>query len=77
MASGVPVLAIGPIDGDLAEIINKTNTGLISDFGDQSALKNNILKLFENNNPKQNVAEINKYDRRVLTKQLCDLLDGL
>ena len=48
MASGTPILAIGPVDGDLAEIIHETNTGLISEFNDEVKLKQNLLQM--NNN---------------------------
>ena len=47
MASGSPILAIGPIDGDLAEIIHETNTGLISGFEDAESLRSNILSIFQ------------------------------
>ncbi|HSQ46448.1 MAG TPA: glycosyltransferase, partial [Lutibacter sp.] len=34
-----PVLAIAPLNGDLAEIIKETNSGIVIDFGDIVALK--------------------------------------
>lgn len=46
MSAKVPVLAIGPVDGDLAKIINDTNTGLISDFTDEVNLKKKYSCLF-------------------------------
>ena len=48
MASGSPILAIGPIDGELADIIKQTQTGLISNFEDEITLEKNILNLFVN-----------------------------
>ncbi len=77
MASRVPIIAIGPPDGDLAAILNKTKSGLISDFSDESSLEKNILFYFEKNLPAINEAEVNKYSRKELTRQLCGLLDGL
>ena len=77
MSAKVPVLAIGPIDGDLAEILNKTKTGLISNFTDEKTLEKNILDYFNGKVIERNEAEINKYSRRSLTNELCDILKTL
>lgn len=77
LASPAPVLAIGPVDGDLAAIIRPTNGGLISDFDDAATLEANILSYFNGEAPVKNKAEVEKYSRRELTRQLCELLDGL
>lgn len=77
MAAKAPVLAIGPIDGDLAEILNKTNTGLISDFTDETTLEKNILNYFNGLVTERNEAEVNKYSRKSLTNELCELLKTL
>ena len=42
-----PILAIAPKDGDLAEIITKTNAGFVVDFNDKENLKKIILKLYK------------------------------
>lgn len=77
MSAKVPILAIGPVDGDLAKIINETNTGLISDFNDEVSLEKNILAYFNGKASEANEAKVNKYSRKELTKQLCLLLDEL
>jgi len=77
MASRVPIIAIGPPDGDLAAILHKTKTGLISDFADETNLEKNILFYFGNNLTGVNETEVNKFSRRELTRQLCGLLDLL
>jgi len=77
MASRVPVLAIGPADGDLAAILGKTKTGLISDFNDALTLEQNILSYFRGIVPFYKQEEIDKYSRKELTKELCQLLDQL
>ncbi len=74
MSAKVPVLAIGPVDGDLAKIINETNTGLISDFNDEVSLEKNILAYFNGKVSEAKDAEVNKYSRKELTKELCSLL---
>jgi len=77
MSSRSPVLAIGPTDGDLAEIIKETNCGLISGFGDKESLKTNILAYFNGGYINRNETAILKYSRKGLTRKLCDLLDTL
>ena len=77
MASGSPILAIGPIDGELADIIKQTQTGLISNFEDEITLEKNILNLFVNQSIQTNGEEVLKYSREELTKKLCELLNEL
>jgi glycosyltransferase involved in cell wall biosynthesis len=77
MSSHTPILAIGPIEGDLAKIIKETNTGLISEFEDEKTLKKNILAYFNGETINRNESSVNKYSRNELTKRLCDLLNTL
>ena len=82
LAASVPILAIGPVDGDLAQIIKTTESGIISDFNDSENLKKNILELFAGkrmnfNTSAGSVEEIKKYSRLVLTKKLSELLNSL
>lgn len=77
MAAGSPILAIGPADGDLADMLRDTNTGLISGFDDETILERNILAYFNGTVPASNPSEINKFSRKELTKTLCDLLDTM
>jgi hypothetical protein len=77
MSSGRPILAIGPKDGDLSVILRASNTGLISDFGDEKKLEANVLSLFAGASLIPDRAEIAKYSRRELTRSLCSVLDGL
>ena len=75
-----PILAIGPVDGDAAEIIKKTNAGVISDFDDKESLKINILNLYKqykHGNLAVNSSGIKKYHRRELTRQLSNLIHDI
>lgn len=73
MAAKTPVLAIGPVDGDLASIIKETNCGVISGFDDAESLETNILKLFAGDSISAN-SQIEKYSRKNLTAQLSEYL---
>ncbi len=77
MASGAPILAIGPVDGDLAAILKETNTGLISGFEDKEMLKKNILAWFEGGTMGKNEGAVQKYSRYELTRKLCSILDTM
>jgi glycosyltransferase involved in cell wall biosynthesis len=72
-----PILAIGPIDGDLAEIVNDTNSGVIIDFNDVEIIKIELLKMYysyKENNLKVDSKNINQYHRKNLTKRLSGII---
>lgn len=80
LVSGRPILAIGPEDGDLANILKNTGTGVISDFETKKSLKNNILayyKDFKSKKLKVNPRNLDAYSRRNLTKRMADFLNTL
>jgi len=75
-----PILAIGPEDGDLSQILKETNAGTIVDFENTKKLKEVILNLYLNykknelNVYSKNIAQ---YHRKEITKQLALLLKKL
>ena len=72
-----PILAIGPIDGDLAEIINDTNSGVIVGFNDVETIKSELLKMYysyKENSLKVDSKNINQYHRKNLTKRLSEII---
>lgn len=72
-----PILAIGPTDGDLAAILNKTQSGVIVNFDDIDNLKVNIQKLYEqykNNTLTTQSVNISSYHRKKLTEQLANII---
>lgn len=77
MASGSPIIAIGPIDGDLAEILKETNSGLISDFSDAVQLKQNLLQYFSQVVPQPHFEKVARYNRKELTRELTQLLNTM
>lgn len=78
MAAGVPVIAIGPEDGDLAQIMAETQCGLLSGFDDVQKLKVNILALYNHHCTFQSdKAAIKNYSRKKLTSRLAALLDDM
>lgn len=75
-----PVLAIGPPDGDLARIIDKTHSGVILDFGDQDGIEKVIhgfYRQYKTGSLVVNSRNIEGYHRRNLTGELFEMLKEL
>jgi hypothetical protein len=68
-----PILAIGPTDGDIANILESTKAGKISGFNDLNNIKKNILSyynLYLINKLEINSENIDKFSRLNITKEL-------
>ncbi|MDT0554310.1 glycosyltransferase family 4 protein [Urechidicola vernalis] len=75
-----PILAIGPTDGDLAQILEKTKAGTIINFEEKRLLKSTILDLYtayKSNTLTCNSIGVEQYHRRNLTQQLSTILKEL
>jgi len=80
LASGRPIMAIGPSDGDLAQILEESEAGFISVYDDLERIKKIVKVLYEKylhhdlcNNPKG----IEKYSRKNLTGELAAILNKM
>jgi glycosyltransferase involved in cell wall biosynthesis len=79
--TGKPVLALVP-DGDAADVIRNTKTGVVIDPRDRAAVKAALRQLLEGHGkslprPAPERAEIRRYDRRILTKELAGVLHAV
>ena len=75
-----PILGIGPVDGDLSEILNQTNAGITIDFKDEVSLKSSInefYRLYKGNNLQVYSMNIEQYHRRNLTLKLSGIIKNL
>lgn len=75
-----PILAIGPEDGDLADIIEDTKAGVIVDFDNNDKLSSEILKLYhqyKKGNLEVDSKNTNKYHRKELTKKVAFIINSL
>ena len=79
IASGRPILSIGPENGDSARILNETQSGVTVDFNDKEKMKSVIRDFVEKYNDNQLITRHNemveKYSRRNLTKDFVKLLN--
>ena len=81
LASGRPILCIGPEDGDAANILKETQAGQTVGFEDKERMKEVVKglymdyledKLLDNTNTK-----IEQYSRRALTRQYATILNHI
>lgn len=89
LASGSPILAFGPVNGDLARSLQETGSGTIVDFEDKAGIRKEIDRLYNlfketriragqgvlpERNPNPGAL---KYSRKTLSGELATLLDNL
>ncbi|MCB9189426.1 MAG: glycosyltransferase family 4 protein [Flavobacteriales bacterium] len=79
LAARRPIIAIAPKDGDLANLILETESGIVLDNSNKSDLRELLLKYVEDNTIVNKFTEgrIGQYSRESLTKDLVLLLDEL
>jgi glycosyltransferase involved in cell wall biosynthesis len=80
MASKRPIIAIGPRDGDVAEILRITNSGRIFEKEDFKELGDYISELdekFKNGEFEINSISTEKYSRKNLSKEIASVLDSI
>ncbi|RKY72801.1 MAG: hypothetical protein DRQ24_04230 [Candidatus Latescibacterota bacterium] len=75
LRTGRPILCIGPTDGDAAEIIKETGAGSVVDYEDVEGCEKVVVRYYKlwkcgKLSPMANFREVEKYERRNLTKRL-------
>lgn len=77
MVSGRPIIALGPKDSDVEQLLSETNTGRYFSYTDYKRLKETILEHFEafrHNDLKSNAIGLEQYSRKTLTEKLATLI---
>jgi len=78
LASGRPILAIGPVDGDIGKLLAETQAGAIVEPDDLEGIKTTIRKLFTNSSlTEPDRTKILNYSRRGITERLAELMDSI
>lgn len=80
MASGRPILCIGPHDGDAAQIIKETHSGFVADNSDLEDIIKILTTLYQNYKENQDTLvpyNIAQYSREQLTKVMAQRLDEI
>lgn len=77
MVSERPIIAIGPENSDMEQLITETNTGHYFSYGERKLLKETILKQFDSfrtNELKSHAIGLQQYSRKALTEKLAKLI---
>ncbi|MBT0608917.1 glycosyltransferase family 4 protein [Aequorivita echinoideorum] len=80
LAAKRPILAFGPKNWDVAQILEETNAGFNFNYQEKNRLKEKILELYasyKEDKLEVNSKNIEKYSRRELTSKMASALIGL
>tara|TARA_B100000809_G_scaffold187565_1_gene185867 strand:- start:29732 stop:30991 length:1260 start_codon:yes stop_codon:yes gene_type:complete len=75
-----PILAIGPENGDLSEILKSTNAGVVVGFNNKEKLTVEIRKLYQQykkGSLKVNSLNIEQFHRKELTRNLSEIIKSI
>ena len=78
LVSERPIVAIGPMGSDFAEIITNTNAGVFFEYSEKAKLKQTIQEYytqFLQGNLQSHAIGLQQYSRKNLTQQLVELLN--
>ena len=78
LAAFRPILGIGPVGGDAAEIVQYSKAGRMFNYKEYRELKNQLSDWYNDYKNKELVVRsigVKKYSRRSLTRQLVDILE--
>ncbi len=80
IASGRPILCIGPADGDAAAILDEAKSGSMYEYEDVLGIRNYLVDAYNgylNNDNLQSLSSVEVYSRKNLTKKLTELLNEI
>ena len=73
LASGKPVLCLGPADGDAATIIEKCKSGITADYYDSEKISD-FLNNLNKNSGSSDMNSVKEYSRIRLTEKVSEVL---
>jgi hypothetical protein len=80
LAARRPILSIGPLAGDTAQLIRSLKVGTTIDYREKEQLKDYLKERFQayrDNKPFETASDLDQFKRRTLTSRLSDLLNTL
>jgi len=75
LATGKPVLCLGPVDGDAADIIKRCNSGITVDYNDSEKISEFLMNLSQFSGSADKKA-IGEYSRLSLTGKVAGILES-
>jgi glycosyltransferase involved in cell wall biosynthesis len=76
LASGKPIICIGPVDGDAAVIISNTGHGITFSYNDSKGISEYLSSLISDNSISEKMSP-RSFSRRELTKKIISMLSDL
>jgi hypothetical protein len=78
LASGRPILGIGPVAGDAAKILSDTQAGIIKERSDINGIKSELMEYYQRwkIEDKVTTGNIHLYSRKHLTQKLIAILES-
>jgi glycosyltransferase involved in cell wall biosynthesis len=76
LATGLPILGVGPSEGDAAALLNATGAGEMIDDANRERIKHKVIEYFtawRNGTVSIQSRDVAKYSRKNITKELSDL----
>jgi hypothetical protein len=73
LATGIPILGVGPTDGDAAVLLNEIQFGCMIDGSDLEGIRNYIKKCFEewrSDKPDHRIVSASKYSRKEINERV-------
>lgn len=81
LATGLPVMSVGNVEGDAALFLKNTGTGVVFESQDSEAIQHYILTMFQKWQTSDHQQFVNadavNYSRRALTGRLCDVMNSI
>ena len=80
MASGRPILLLGPDDSDIAKVLRNTGAGLIAGFNERKEIESCIEEIYDHKKAgltDYNRRAVEKFSRKNLTGELVELIDKI
>ena len=70
LGAGNPILGLGPVEGDAAEIIRSTSSGAVFDYKEVEAITEYVRRMNEQGAPRTDATKVQAYARDVQAKRL-------
>ena len=82
LASGTPILSIGPVGGDAAQILDDSGRNKMLDYNDKESLKEQLYNYYkqwksDGSLPGLDVKVIAQYSRQSSAKQMVSIMNNL
>lgn len=76
LATGLPVLGVGPVKGDAADLIGQTGAGEMVESNDQEKIKNALVQFYQDweNGVEHSFASRTNYSRKHTTQALINII---